>query len=61
MVACEETRTIQPLRASAELMPPKMTLEIYDLSHLQMFNQDSEKPFPDAVAELRTKLAQCTS
>jgi len=46
------------LRAAAELMPPEMTLEIFDLSHLPMFNQDSEKPFPDAVVELRTKLAQ---
>lgn len=46
------------LRAAAELMPPEMTLEIFDLSHLPMFNPDSEKPFPDAVVELRTKLAQ---
>jgi chromate reductase len=46
------------LRAAAELMPPEMTLEIFDLSHLPMFNQDSEKPFPEAVVELRTKLAQ---
>lgn len=46
------------LRASAELMPPEMTLEIFDLSQLPMFNQDFEKPFPDAVVELRTKLAQ---
>ena len=46
------------LRAAAELAPPEMTLEIFDLSHLPMFNQDSEKPFPDAVVELRTKLAQ---
>ena len=46
------------LRAAAELMPPGMTLEIFNLSHLPMFNQDSEKPFPDAVVELRTKMAQ---
>ena len=46
------------LRAAAELMPPEMNLEIFDLSHLPMFNQDSEKPFPEAVVELRTKLAQ---
>jgi chromate reductase len=45
------------LRAAAELMPPEMTLEIFDLSHLPMFNQDSEKPFPDTVVEFRTKLA----
>jgi chromate reductase, NAD(P)H dehydrogenase (quinone) len=46
------------LRAAAELAPPEMTLEIFDLSRLPMFNQDYEKPFPDAVVELRTKLAQ---
>ena len=46
------------LRAAAELAPPEMTLEIFDLSHLPMFNQDYEKPFPGAVEELRTKLAQ---
>jgi chromate reductase, NAD(P)H dehydrogenase (quinone) len=45
------------LRTAAELAPPEMTLEIFVLSHLPMFNQDSEKPFPDAVVELRTKLA----
>lgn len=46
------------LRAAAELMPPEMTLKVFGLSHLPMFNQDTEKPFPDAVVELRTKLAQ---
>ena len=46
------------LRAAAELMQPEMTLELFDLAVLPMFNQDSEKPFPDAVVELRTKLAQ---
>ena len=46
------------LRAAVELMPPEMTLEIFDLSHLPLFNQDYEKPFPDAVIEFRTKLAQ---
>lgn len=46
------------LRAAAELMPPGMTLEIFDLAPLPMFNQDAEKPFPEAVVELRTRLAQ---
>lgn len=46
------------LRAAAELMPPGMTLEILNLSHLPMFNQASEKPFPDPEVELRTKLEQ---
>ncbi len=46
------------LRAVVELMPPEMTLEILDLSPLPMFNQDAEKPFPEAVLEFRTRLAQ---
>ena len=35
-----------------------MTLEITDLSPLPMFNQDGEKPFPEAVAEFRARVAQ---
>lgn len=46
------------LRAAAELLPPGMTLEILDLAPLPMFNQDGEKPFAEAVAELRARLAQ---
>jgi chromate reductase len=46
------------LRAAAELLPPGMMLEILDLSPLPMFNQDDEKPFPEAVAHLRARLAQ---
>jgi chromate reductase len=46
------------LRAAAELLPPGMTLETFDLSPLPIFNQDIEKPFPEAVAEFRARLAQ---
>lgn len=46
------------LRAAAELLPPGMTLEILDLAPLPMFNQDAEKPFPEAVIKLRARLAQ---
>jgi chromate reductase, NAD(P)H dehydrogenase (quinone) len=46
------------LRAAAELMPPGMTLEIFDLAPLPLFNEDTEKPFPAAVADFRTRLAQ---
>lgn len=45
------------LRAALELMPPEMTLEIFDLAPLPLFNQDTEKPFPGAVVEFRTRLA----
>jgi len=46
------------LRAAAELMPAGMTLETFDLLPLPMFNQDAEKPFPEAVAEFRARVAQ---
>jgi chromate reductase len=46
------------LRAAAELIPPGMTLEIFDLAPLPLFNADAEKPFPEAVVEFRTRLAQ---
>ena len=49
------------LRAAAELMPPGMTLEIFDLMPLPIFNPDFEKPFPEAVAEFRTRLAQANA
>ena len=39
-------------------MPQGMLLDIFDLSPLPMFNQDFEKPFPEAVVTFRTKLAQ---
>jgi chromate reductase len=46
------------LRAAVDLMPPGMMLDIFDLSPLPMFNQDFEKPFPEAVAAFRDKIAQ---
>jgi chromate reductase, NAD(P)H dehydrogenase (quinone) len=46
------------LRVAAELMPPGMALEIFDLAPLPLFNEDTEKPFPAAVADFRTRLAQ---
>ncbi len=45
------------LHTAADLMPPGMTLEIFDLSPLPMFNQDFEKPFPESVAAFRSQLA----
>ncbi len=46
------------LRVAAALAPSDMTLEILDLAPLPMFNEDIEKPFPDAVAAFRARLAQ---
>ena len=43
------------LRVAAEILPPGMMLETLDLSPLAMFNQDYEKPFPEAVAHLRAR------
>jgi len=39
-------------------MPQGARLETFDLSPLPMFNQDFEKPFPEAVVTFRAKLAQ---
>lgn len=46
------------LNAAVDLMPPGMTLDIFDLSPLPMFNQDFEKPFPESVAAFRGQLAR---
>lgn len=46
------------LRAAVELAPPGMAIEIYDLAPLPLFNQDIEKPFPEAVAGFRARVAQ---
>jgi chromate reductase len=44
------------LDASSRLLPPGMTLEIYDLSTLPIYNQDDEKPFPQQVEDFRRRL-----
>jgi chromate reductase len=46
------------LHAAVDLMPQDMMLDIFDLSQLPMFNQDFEKPFPEAVVAFRDKLAK---
>lgn len=46
------------LRAAAELLPPGMVLDTFDLSLLPIFNADNEKPFPAAVEEFRIRVAE---
>ena len=46
------------LRATTERMPSGMTLEIFNLTPLPMFNPDFENPFPDVVVDFRTRLLQ---
>ena len=46
------------LNAAAELLPPGMALEIIDLADLPMFNVDTEKPFPPAVARFREQITE---
>ncbi|MDH7515468.1 MAG: NAD(P)H-dependent oxidoreductase [Bacteroidota bacterium] len=46
------------LRLAGELLPPGMTMEIFDLSTLPLFNQDTEKPFPPSVEDFRSCIAQ---
>lgn len=45
------------LRTAAELLPPDMTIEIVDLAGMPVFNVDQEKPFPEAVNQLRDRIA----
>lgn len=46
------------LHAAVDLMPPGMTLEVFDLLPLPMFNQDCEEPLPEAVVVFRDRIAQ---
>lgn len=44
------------LRAAQELLPPGVTLEIFDLTPIPMYNEDLE-PFPPAVQAFRERIA----
>lgn len=46
------------LRAAEELKPTNMSMEIFDLSHLPMFSQELDNPFPESVVHFRIRLAQ---
>jgi len=46
------------MRSAYQVLPEGMTLEIADLAALPLFNEDHEKPFPEAVAEFRGRIAQ---
>jgi chromate reductase len=46
------------LRAAQELLPPGMTLEIFDLAPIPLFNQDVERAgFPAPVQEFTERIA----
>ena len=44
------------LIAAGELLPPGCSLEIFDLAHIPLYNQDIESPLPQAVAILKEKI-----
>ena len=47
------------LRAAAELAPPDVKLEIFDLSRIPLYNDDVESAGdPEPVAELRAAVAE---
>jgi chromate reductase, NAD(P)H dehydrogenase (quinone) len=47
------------LRTAAELAPPGMTVEIFDLSPIPLYNEDvKQQGFPPPVAELRRKVKE---
>jgi chromate reductase len=45
------------LRAAADLLPPGMTIETFDLTPLPMFSQDLEAELPEAVRHFRERIA----
>ncbi|MDD5311539.1 MAG: NAD(P)H-dependent oxidoreductase [Dehalococcoidia bacterium] len=44
------------LRAAAELIPEKASLEIFDLERIPPFNQDLENAMPEKVREFKSKI-----
>lgn len=45
------------LRVASELLPTGMTLEIYDLAPLPLYNQDLEADLPQAVQDFKASVA----
>jgi len=46
------------LRAAASVLPDGAELEIIDISGIPMFNQDAVEELPEAVVELKRKIAE---
>ena len=47
------------LRAAQELLPPGMTMEVFDLAPIPIYNEDvREQGFPEPVQQLRAKIAE---
>ena len=44
------------LQTAREIAPENVTLEIYDVSSLPLYNQDLETKMPEAVSEFKTKI-----
>jgi chromate reductase len=44
------------LRAAQELAPPEVTLEIFDLKGIPVFNQDEESDPPERVRQLKNRV-----
>jgi chromate reductase, NAD(P)H dehydrogenase (quinone) len=50
------------LRAAAELLPPGMTLEIFDLAPIPLYNADLEAAgFPEPVLQFKARIAAADS
>ena len=44
------------LRATEELLPENVTLEIFDIEGIPLFNQDTESDIPGKVKEFKSKI-----
>jgi chromate reductase, NAD(P)H dehydrogenase (quinone) len=46
------------LRSASRLLPPQMSLEIFDLSEIPPYNQDLDSNMPPKVKEFKTKIRE---
>jgi chromate reductase, NAD(P)H dehydrogenase (quinone) len=46
------------LRATEELLPANLTLEVFDIEGIPLFNQDIERDIPPKVKEFKSKILE---
>ena len=53
----KESYNTRLLHVAEELLPEGMSLDIFDLSPIPLFNQDLESQIPEIVADFKTRIA----
>ena len=46
------------LRAAEELLPSDITMEVFEIEGIPLFNQDTEKDMPAKVKEFKSKIRE---